>query len=479
MACSSTSHPAVIAAMRARRVQLARTDLPSFVEYVGRDERTGAPVVLAPYQEQLLHFVESNRLAVIHSHIESGKSFLVGAMRTLWLLGRDPGARVVVCSSAHGQAERVVRTVKAYIEQSAELHEVFPKLKPGSPWRDDLLVVARANIGKDASLIATGVRGQVLGARADHVVLDDVDDRESTSTEHMRTETLGWLRSTLLSRLTHGGTAVALGTPWHPGDALHTFGAENWPTLRLGVLDENGRPRWPARWPLDRIEQTRRTMSIFEAARALDVEVRDEGAATFRREWVDHALDRGRGRPTLAALHSQAQAFVVVGVDLAVSKNERADKSAFAVVACHPNGDRELLRIESARLSASEILQRIVTLHTWFRPAVIVVENNASQDFIRQLVQASTSIPVVGYRTGQGKMSLPFQCELLASEMARGKWSFRGADTPEVQALVRDMLFYAPTRHTPDALAALCFARWGAESRSYRVESVAFDFNRR
>jgi hypothetical protein len=429
-----------------------------------------------------LRFVEANRLAVGHAHIEFGKSFLCGVMRTLWLLGRDPSARVIVCSSAHGQAERVVRTVKAYVESSSELREVFPKLRPGSPWRDDLLVVNRSTLGKDASLVATGVRGQVLGARADHVVLDDVDDRESTSTEHTRGETIGWLRSTLLSRLTHNGTAVALGTPWHPGDALHTFTAEGWPTLRLGVTDEHGRPRWPERWPLDRIEQTRRTMSLFEAARALDVEVRDEGAAVFDRSHVEHALERGRGRPTLVALHSQGQAFVIIGVDLAVSKGPRADKSAFAVVAVHSNGDRELLRIESSRMSAPDILQRIITLSTWFRPAAVVVESVAAQDYVRQLLQLSTSIPVVGYRTGKGKMSLPFQCELLASELGRGKWLLRDPDSEPVRALARSMLFYNRDRHTPDDLAALCFARWGAESRSYQVESFrghAWDFNAR
>jgi hypothetical protein len=80
-----------------------------------------------------LRFVEGDRLAVAHAHIEFGKSFLCGVMRTLWLLGRDPSARIIVCSSAHGQAERVAGTVKSYIEQSTELREVFPKLRPAFP----------------------------------------------------------------------------------------------------------------------------------------------------------------------------------------------------------------------------------------------------------------------------------------------------------------------------------------------------------
>lgn len=63
-------------------------------------------------------------------------------------------------------------------------------------------------------------------------------------------------------------------------------------------------------------------------------------------------------------------------------------------------------------------------------------------------------------------MSLEWQTEALAAEFSRGQWivpSDNGgaANHPEAATLLRDLLFYDPRRHTPDRVAAACFARWG------------------
>jgi hypothetical protein len=39
-----------------------------------------------------------------------------------------------------------------------------------------------------------------------------------------------------------------------------------------------------------------------------------------------------------------------------------------------------------------------------------------------------------------------------------------------VQALRRDLLYYSPSAHTPDRLAALLLARWGAERGDRKIE---------
>jgi hypothetical protein len=59
--------------------------------------------------------------------------------------------------------------------------------------------------------------------------------------------------------------------------------------------------------------------------------------------------------------------------------------------------------------------------------------------------------------------------------MSRGQWivsSRHGkVNHPEVRALLTDCLYYSPPAHTPDRLAAECFARWGAKPGEIVVES--------
>lgn len=59
---------------------------------------------------------------------------------------------------------------------------------------------------------------------------------------------------------------------------------------------------------------------------------------------------------------------------------------------------------------------------------------------------------------------------------------FRRAASPEIQALMRDPLYYSPLQHTGDRLASLLFARWGIEQGSRKVEvleGARWDFTRR
>lgn len=96
----------------------------------------------------------------------------------------------------------------------------------------------------------------------------------------------------------------------------------------------------------------------------------------------------------------------------------------------------------------------------------------SSRHFLRELQH----LPVVDFKTGRDRMSLDWQVESLAAEMARGQWivpSDNGTrpNNPEVAALLRDLLFYDPRRHTADRIAACCFSRWGAERAERRVET--------
>jgi hypothetical protein len=463
-------------AARAALVNLARLNPSTFVEQVMRDERTGQAIELAPMHEEWHRLMDRHAMLVLLAHYESGKTAGLSVGRVLYELGRDPTLRVCVLSNTYSQATKIVRAVAGYIEKSSALHEVFPNLRRAEPWRDDLITVHRPVISKDASLVGVGLHGAVLGSRFDLVVIDDLEDYESTRTETQRRTTMEWLTSTVLTRMTSRGRVVAVGTCWHKDDALAQLSRmPGWASFRFPVVNEDtGQPNWSERWPLSRVEEARVQLGPFESARALDLRPQSDEESVFRPEWLAGALEHGNGLPVYAARPFSAtlSSRIVVGVDLGVSTKKTADLTALVTVLVNGHA-RQLLNVEAGRWHIDDIARRIEAHHRRYEAQTIVVESVAAQEFVIGLMKRTRHVPCIGFKTGAGKMSLPYQAELLGAELAAGRWSFpneAGRLAPEVRMLVADLGAYTAADHCGDRLAALLMARWGAEQGDRRAQ---------
>lgn len=471
-------------------VRVARADPNAFMEFVLKDEMTGKPIQQAPVHEAWQNLVTREKRLLIWSSIESGKTSQLSIGRTLWEIGKDPTKRIGIVSNTHEQAQKIVRAIARYIEQSEELKLVFPELQKSDPWTSSQLTVVRPVVSKDPSIQATGIHGNITGARLDLLVMDDMLDYENTRTPGLRQELWDWYHATLAGRLTSNARVLVVGTAYHPEDFLHKLAkAPVWRALRYPVLDpETGIPRWPERWPMARIEAKRAELGPLEFARQLLCQARDDGEARFKREWIDVALKRGMGRemrpfieanPTTIPLSGRGRVFT--GVDLAVQKHSAADKTVLFTILVHPNADREVLWIESGRLSGPDIIQKIVDVHRRFG-GIFIIENNAAQDFLLQFTRATTAIPIRPFTTGRNKANPEFGVESLAAEMENGKWIIPNKDGrmhPEVSEWIQEMLYYDPRGHTGDRLMASWFAREGARTGARRVESTYIDLSSR
>lgn len=475
---SQVSRSQLIKEARARRAltaRLARTDVNVFCEFVLRDEKTGAQVVQEPVHRAWQAEADAHDRLLIWSHIESGKTQQLSIARTLWELGRDQSLRTVILSNTKEQARKVAGVVKQYIEKSDELHEVFPELLPGAPWGEYAFSVKRARFSKDASVQSIGVHGNLLGARTDRVRLDDVLDYENTQTEDQRKALIEWTRATVLGRLTDGARVTAVGTAFHPTDILHHLARQpQWRALRYPVVDEQGMPRWPARWPAERIRKKAEELGPIEAARQLMCEARDDSMARFKRAWIEVALRLGEGTQLCDALQVVPRGYrTYTGVDLAVQRNDKSDTTVLFTIAVDPYGNRSVLSIEAGKFTGPEIVGRIIQSHQRFQ-SIAVVENNAAQDFILQFARDRSAVPMLAFTTGRQKAHPEFGVESLAVEMANGKWRIpnrEGIMHPEVQKWVDEMLFYDPRAHTGDRLMASWFAREGARMGTNTVEN--------
>ena len=174
-----------------------------------------------------------------------------------------------------------------------ELREVFPGLKASVPWNESAITAERNVVSKDPSVAAVGLHGNVLGSRIDLLVIDDVQDFESSRTSTGRDTAHDWIVSTIFSRLTSKARVVLACTPWDREDTAARLEAQGWPTYRFAVENADGEPNWPERWSPERIAQTRLALGAVQAARQLDVQCRADGASAFEEAWLALALRRG------------------------------------------------------------------------------------------------------------------------------------------------------------------------------------------
>ncbi len=462
-----------LARARAAAIAAARTDVNVFAGLVLTDEKTGKRVKQANVHRRMQAAMDAHDRVVMWGHVESGKSLQIGA-RIVHRLGMNPSLRIALVGRTYTQVERTMRLARGLIEHSSVVREVFPHLRPGSPWRENAISIARAFNARDPSIAAFGTGGHVLGTRIDEAYLDDVVDLSTSDTAYNRDKLQGWVLNTLFGRLTSAARVVLIGNAYHPSDLMHTLaGYEGWHGVRFPVLDAAGHPTWPEQWPMERIERKRLEVGPLEFARSMMCMPRSEEDARFRRADIDACLAAGSGlganlpvsmaewRPDWSPERKRACRFYT-GVDLAIQLHDKADVSAIFTIAVHPDGKREIVGLEAGRWPAREIIARIADTHRRWG-SIVVIENVAAQEWMRQFVVELGGVPAFPFTTGRGKASLPFQAESLAAEIAAHRWIIpcdaNGRVHPEVSHWLTTLLFYNPSAHTPDRMAASLFAR--------------------
>jgi hypothetical protein len=424
---------------------------------------------LGDHHRRWVKAIDDHDRIVVLAPVEHGKSTILSIAYPLFLLGVNPDARIALISETQTQASRFLSAIREHIARNDRLHEVFPKLRPAdgnrSKWSDTAIVVERAKTSKDPSIVALGVLGPLLGARLDLAILDDVLSFESTFTSAQREKTVAWFRSTLVGRVVEGGRVIVAGTAWHREDLLHTLEASGeYVTLLNPAIKSNGRPLWPERWSLERLEQRRREIGEIEFARQLMVEAIADGDSRFKGEWLEHAFGLAKAQGWTLVGHYAGPDRTFTGVDLGVGTTSRHDESAIFTIALLADGRRRVLALEAGRWTAPEIMSRIKATHTRYR-STVRVETNGAQDYLRQFL-AAERIPVESHTTGRNRSDPAFGIESLAVELEQARWVV--PDAPATRAWARELITYSPRSHTGDRVIASWLAREAARAADDR-----------
>ncbi len=496
----------------AARVALARQDPSVFAGLVMRDEQTNKPIKQAMVHEAWQELATKHDRLLIWSHPIAGKTMQLSVCRVLWELGRNPSLRVAVISRTDLLAVKIVRLIGNMILKSPELHEVFPKLRksgnPGDPWNDHMLVVERGNPNiKDPSVQAFGEASRsIIGTHVDLLIVDDILDEKNTMSVTQMDDMWTWFNSLIEGRLEEHARVIVVGNAWHPRDFLHRLAEQpRWKAFKYPVMEPTGEvlpdgspkmmARWPERWPMNRIMERKATLDAArpgEFMRMMMCEARDDTQSRFKVASIEKCKVLGEGRQLLVGLmpdgrpaHLRGIPFgysIFTGVDLAFQKHSASDLTCFFTIAIAPDGTRHVLCVESGRWYGPEVRDRAIDTYRRFQ-SMVIVENNGAQDMLLKFVGEKTTIPIKPFTTGRNKANQEFGVAQMSVEMDNGKWAIpnqSGRCHPEIDAWIKEMLYYDPLKHTGDRLMASWLAKEGARLSGFggegpRIESTTLD----
>jgi len=216
---------------------LLRTDLASFIHKVFYTVFPGSTYLPNWHIDAIVHQllqVERGRCPrlLINQPPRSLKSLSVSVAYVAWLLGHDPGRRIIVVSYSNDLAAELHRQFRMVID-SAWYCDLFPGMRTARDTGTEFVTTA------GGSRYATSVGGTLTGRGADLIIIDDPLKAEEALSESARKRVIDWYSGTLVSRLNDKdkGSIVVVMQRLHEDDlAGYLLEAGGWEHLDLPAI---------------------------------------------------------------------------------------------------------------------------------------------------------------------------------------------------------------------------------------------------
>lgn len=179
----------------------------------------------------------------------SAKSTYGSLIFPAWWFGAHPSSSVIATTHTMSLAEHFGRQVREIAREYGELlgYRLQSGQQAAGHWRTS----------QKGDYFAAGIRGPLVGRRADLVIIDDpIKSQNEADSPLMRERLWSWYRFDLTTRLKPHGRIVLIMTRWHEDDLAGRLLGQNaaeWLVIRLPALAEEDDPlqRQPgsALWP--------------------------------------------------------------------------------------------------------------------------------------------------------------------------------------------------------------------------------------
>lgn len=350
---------------------------------------------------------------------EHAKSTVITVNYSTYRIALNPNVRIIVVSKTLNKAREFVYAIKQRLS-----HPRWLKLQTAygpeggwkqdaDTWRVDTVYLggdARDSSEKDPTIQALGMGGQIYGARADLIILDDCI---TTANAHEYEKQIDWLQKEVITRLGKNGKLLIVGTRigtvdfykelrnpkyWSGGKCPFTYMAmpavleygeepKEWVTLWAksdrpwdgdeGIEpDENGLyPKWDGEALFKRRgEVTPSTWAMVYQQE--DVEEDSIFPPALVQACIKGNRNRGVLKPGAVGHPDRVQGYTVIGFDPAMAGN-----AAF-VVMTYNRSDQKIYVLDCENMSEptpQKVRAMLEQLTIKYRPNEIRVEINAHQ----------------------------------------------------------------------------------------------------
>lgn len=453
----------------------------------------------------------TNQYVLVNMPPEHAKSMTVSIDYITYRICVDPTVRIKVVSKTQTMAKEFLYAVKQrltspfYIDLQRRFAPADGYKATADKWTQDAIYIERESGEKDPTLQALGIGGQIYGARADLIILDDCVTLANAGEYEKQ---IRWIQQEVLTRIGPTGKLLIVGTRVDPVDMYRELrnndrypeGKSPWTYLAMpAVLEFDENPEkwvtlwphsdkpWPGdpvdpdesgffpRWDGTRLKQRR---SVLDSKTwAMVYQQQDvESEAIFSPELVRAAANGMRGCGPLVSGAPGYPAdtsgfYTVCAMDPAMSGD------TFTVAISGDRSTKKRYLLDASRMPAPTPQRIREIIFTWtekYKPSVWVIEKNAFQLFLTRDEEInaflqSRGIRLVQHYTGANKMDLEYGVASLAPLFGSfgpdGKPAknalieFPRPESEGVKALIEQLITWSPnTKNKQDGPMALWFA---------------------
>jgi len=424
-------------------------------------------------QSSWVKHIANNDYPVIVCPGRHGKSLTVVDYLT-WLIVRDRSILVGLFSKASFLVEMWLSKIKYNLQIPAIVRD-FGQFMPEKPdkWTQSEIIVIRPDLPSESqglpTVLAAGIGSQIFGNKFNVVVLDDICDNQNSGTELQRQKLVEVVSEAIIpacqSTSTIDKKIITIGTPMHPFDFL------NWATRNPGFQVRIDRAiNWetkkilaPEGFNITYFKEklasmgTRSFNKRFQCHAVLDDDV------IFLEEWFRDGRCHAK---KFAYGEVPAGCRTVISVDPAVSQRKGSSNLAIVATAFKENSPfRHTIDYYDDKLRVDLQASKMVDMYQIYDAEVIVIEANACQAYLRELVDREArsrgfNINIAMTHTGMAKLADSVGVERVAPGFEHGNHKLpylRPQDRQKTQRL-SDILAMSTLNDVPDMLMAMWFA---------------------
>src|SRR5215831_10976773 len=394
------------------------------------------------------------------------KSFIVSVALPAWLLGRNPGTRIMCASYSDELSTKFSRDCRALLETP-----FYKRVFPGTSLNPKKASEGEFETTKRGYRLATSVGGTLTSRGGDVLVVDDPIKANDAESEVTRRAAIEWFRNTALSRLDDPAASLVCIAMQrlHVDDLSGILIEQGWPKLVLPAIaveaadyeigeDEvyhrpAGELLQPERDNPEAIDELKREIGSGVFAAQYQQNPTPADGNMIKTAWLGR-FDRAPDRNSFQR--------VVLSCDPAGKAAAHNDYTAITIVGVQRQY-LYVLHVSRGHWTVMQMREQIIALAAQWQVDLVIVEDTSSGMGLIQLLKEQTRLDVVGRKPDADK----------ETRMCRQQGRFEVGrillpnEAPWLADFVHELLAFPGGRYDDQVDALLLFLEWFAQNEHY------------